>query len=126
MILWFWRLVQKILLVLAMMCLISKGQKHIVAEISQFNSFQTACTKRRANILWQIHGKYFLVELLQRLVVVFVNNLVNVLLLQQTSVSLTSTLARVGHLWEVQAPASVAGILTGAYFLSNFFLRKAS
>ena len=66
----------------------------------------------------------YLVELLQRLlVVVLVNNLVNVLLLQQTSVSLTSTLARVGHLWEVQAPASVAGILTEVGFLSNFFLQ---
>ena len=78
----------------------------------------------------QIHGKCisYLVELLQRLVVVLVNNLVNVLLLQQTSVSLTSTLARVGHLWEVQAPASVAGILTEVCFMSNFFLRivKAS
>ena len=65
----------------------------------------------------------YLVELLQRLVVVLVNNLVNVLLLQQTSVSLTSTLARVGHHWEVQAPASVAGILTEFCFFSNFFLR---
>ena len=91
-----------------------------------FSFFGDRCQKKKPVLIYcgkSMGSNSYLVELLQRLVVVRVNNLVNVLLLQQTSVSLTSTLARVGHLWEVQAPASVAGILTEFYFLSNFFLR---